>query len=199
MTSRRPPKKRAYRMSARADAAATTTADVLAVASRHFSERFYDEVSLGDVASDAGVTVQTVLRHFGSKEQLIAAAVGVGLETVRRERSAAPVGDVEGAIANLVAHYEIWGDRSLLFLAQEGRVAALRELTDAGRALHYEWVERAFEPWLAQVEDDARVRLRARLIAVTDVYVWKVMRRDLGLDATATEVSLRELVLAAVA
>lgn len=191
-------RKRAYRMSARADAAAATGARIVEAAIRQFSERRYDEVSLGDIARDAGVTVQTVLRRFGSKEELVAVATMISTDAVRRERAEAPVGDVGGAVRNLMEHYERWGDRILLLLAQEDQVTPLRRVTTAGRSLHYEWVDRVFAPWLARVGGAARRGLRARLIAATDVYVWKIMRKDLGLDARSTEVSMRELVAAVV-
>ena len=75
----------------------------------------------------------------------------------------------------------------------------LPAFVEAGRALHREWVEHAFGPWLARKRGAARARLRARLVAVTDVYVWKIVRRDLGLDARETAATLRELVAAVVA
>ena len=56
-----------------------------------------------------------------------------------------------------------------------------------------------FAPWIARRRGAARARLRARLVAVTDVYVWKIVRRDLGLDRRAVEATLRELVAAVVA
>jgi AcrR family transcriptional regulator len=190
---------RAYRMNVRAKTAADTHRRILDAAIQLFGERLYDEVSLGDVAGVAGVTVQTVLRRFGSKDGLTEAAVALGLEEVRRARFTAPPGDVAAAVRGLVEHYEAWGDRSLRFLAQESRTPAMRRVTDAGRALHREWVGHAFGPRLARTTGAARARLRARLIAVTDVYVWKIVRRDLGLGAKATEVTMRELVEAVVA
>lgn len=189
---------RAYRMSARADAATDTHRRVLEAALRQFGARLYDEVSLADVARDAGVTVQTVLRRFGSKEALTEAAAALGMEEVRRSRWTAPVGNVTAALHGLIEHYEVWGDRSLRFLSQEQRIPAMRRVTDAGRALHHEWVDHVFAPWLAAARGVARTRLRARLIAGTDVYVWKIMRRDLGLGARATEVTMRELAAAVI-
>lgn len=191
-------RKRPYRMGVRAEAAAETRARILDAAVEQLGSRPFDEVSLADVAGAAGVTVQTVLRRFGSKEGLAAAATEVGLEAVRRERFEAPVGDVAGAVRNLMEHYEQWGDRSLVFLAQEQRVAAMREVTIAGRALHHEWVSLVFAPWLTGTRGKARDRLHAQLVASTDVYVWKIMRHDLGLDAKATEASMGELVAAIV-
>ena len=198
MNVRPPARKRPYLMGARADAAAATHGRIVEAAIRRFGEQLYDEVSLGDVAQDAGVTVQTILRRFGSKEGLAAAATEVGLAQVREARSQAPVGDLAATLRELSEHYELWGDRSLLFLAQEERVPALRRVTDAGRALHHAWVDRAFAPWLERVGGAARTRLRARLIAATDVYVWKIMRRDLAMSARATALSMQEHVASVV-
>ncbi len=186
-------------MGARAASAAETHRRILEAAIAELGGRFFDEVSLADVARHAGVTVQTVLRRFGSKEALAEAAIAVGVEQVRRARWSSPPGDLEAAVQNLIEHYEAWGDRSLRFLAQEPRVAAMRLVTDAGRALHHEWVDHVFAPWLAKARGASRTRLRARLVAATDVYVWKIVRRDLELDARAAEVTIRELVAAIVA
>ena len=190
---------RPYRMGARAEAAAATRRRILEAALGQLGGRYYDEVALADVAREAGVTVQTVLRLFGSKEGLAEAATALGVERVRAERWSAAPGDLRAAVRGLLAHYEAWGEKSLRFLAQEGRVPAMRRVTDAGRALHHEWVDHVFAPWLARKGGASRARLRARLVAVTDVYVWKIFRRDLGLEPQAAEATLRELVAAVVA
>jgi hypothetical protein len=79
-------------------------------------------------------------------------------ERVTSQRSEAPVGDIAGAVENLVDHYEEWGESSLRLLAQEERVPAFRRTTDAGRILHYEWVERTFAPLLAERDGEDRER-----------------------------------------
>jgi AcrR family transcriptional regulator len=188
--------KRPYRMGARAEAAEETRRRILdAVIGLHM-ERYYDQISLDDVAERAGVTVQTVLRRFGSKDGLIDAASEVARERVISQRSEAPVGDIDGAVENLVDHYEEWGESSLRLLAQEDQVPAFRKATDAGRALHYEWVERTFAPLLAERGGEDRRRLLAQLIAVCDVYFWKILSRDLGLSREQTELALKDMVLA---
>lgn len=186
--------KRPYRMRARAEAAAETGRRILEATIELHGERFFDQVSLEDIAERAGVTVRTVIRRFGSKERLIEAAAEEGTRQVKHQRYQAPVGDIEGAVGNLVDHYEEWGDTALRLLAQEGRVAAFRSVTDAGRALHYEWVERTFAPLLAGRTGTARRRLLARLIAICDVYFWKLLRRDLGLSREQTELAIREVI-----
>ena len=160
------------------------------------SERFFDQVSLEDIAERAGVTVRTVIRRFGSKERLIKAAAEEGERRVTHQRYQAPIGDIKGAINNLMDHYEEWGDTALRLLAQEERVPAFRSITEAGRAFHYEWVERTFAPLLAKCTGEERRRLLAELIAVCDVYFWKLLRRDLGLSREQTELAIRETILA---
>jgi len=190
------PNKRPYRMRARAEAAAETGRRILGAVIELHTERFFDQVSLEDIADRAGVTVQTVIRRFGSKERLIEAATEAVNRQVVRQRDQAPVGDIEGAVKNLVDHYEEWGDGVLRLLAQEERVPAFRAVTDAGRALHYEWVERTFAPLLVELAGEERRRLLAELIAVCDVYFWKLLRRDLGLSREQTELALAETILA---
>jgi AcrR family transcriptional regulator len=190
------PHKRPYRMRARAEAAAETGRRILEAVIELHRERFWDQVSLEDIAERAGVTVQTVIRRFGSKERLIEAAAEEGTRQVIRQRDRAPVGDIEGAVENLVDHYEEWADSALRLLAQEERVPAFRSVTDAARAFHYEWVERTFAPLLAKRTGTTRRRLLAELVAICDVYFWKLLRRDLGLNREQTELAIRETILA---
>ena len=190
------PQRRPYRMRARAEAAAVTGRRILEAVMELHRERFFDQVSLEDIAERAGVTVQTVIRRFGNKERLIEAAAEEGTKQVIRQRDQAPVGNVEGAVENLVDHYEEWGESALRLLAQEERVAAFRSVTDAARAFHHEWVERTFAPLLAKREGAARQRLLAELVAICDVYFWKLLRRDMGLSREQTELAIRETILA---
>lgn len=186
-------------MGVRAQSAELTHRKVLEAAIGLFSERDYDDVALTDVAAAAGVTVQTVLRRFGSKEGLTEAATALGVEDVTRARWTSAPGDIDAGLTNLQEHYEAWGEKSLRFLAQEQRVPAMQRVTDAGRAVHYAWVEHVFGTRLAATLPERRSRLRVQLIAVTDVYVWKIMRRDRGLDGASTLLAMRELVAALLA
>lgn len=178
---------RPYRMVDRADRARQTGERILMAALEQFADRPYDEVSLQDVADAAGVTVQTVLRRFGSKADLVTAAGALGAQLVRQERASAP----RDALDNLAEHYERWGDRVLRLLAQEERVPGIRAVTEEGRRIHAEWVEGAFGP-----QDPFRLAL---LIAATDVYVWKLLRRDRGLSVAEYRAGVERLVRAALA
>ncbi len=185
---------RSYTMRARADAARRTGEAILEAAYLAFGARPYDEVTLAEIAQDAGVTTQTVIRRFASKEGLVD-AVGVRVrERISDQRDRAPVGDVRGAVANLVEHYEEHGDVVLHLLAQENRVAPFRAAVEGGRAMHYEWVTRTFAPWLEPLRGAERRRRHAQLVAVCDVYVWKLLRRDLRLGRAQVTLAICELV-----
>ena len=64
------PEKRAYRMGARAEAAERTAERIQSAAIGLFRSRPFSEVTLQAIADKAEVTLQTVLRRFGSKEQV---------------------------------------------------------------------------------------------------------------------------------
>ena len=130
---------RSYRMSARADAAEATGERILDSAVELFWERPTDQIPLDEVASRAGVSVQTVIRRFGSKDGLLAAAVEREAARVGAQRDLAPTGDVAGAVNVLVDHYEELGDRVLRLLAEEDRIPGLREIADRGREYHRQW------------------------------------------------------------
>ncbi|HEV8163817.1 MAG TPA: helix-turn-helix domain-containing protein, partial [Actinomycetota bacterium] len=142
MKSREAPPRRPYRMQARAAAAAATGERILDAAVAVFWQQPVDDIPLEQVARRAGVTVQTVIRRFGSKQGLLAAAAQREAERVRRQRDQAPVGDLPGAVRNLLDHYEELGVPVLRLLAQEDRSPALRALADQGRAYHAGWCER---------------------------------------------------------
>ena len=180
--------RRPYRMTARAEAAAATAQRILESVIDLHSERFHDQITLEDIAARAGVTVQTVLRRFGSKEHLLDAAAAMVSEQVVRQRQQAPVGDVAGAVDNLVTHYEERGRTVLRLLAQEERVTQFQPILEQGRHLHYDWVTTTFGPFLDRARD--RERLHAQLIALLDVYVWKVLRLDLGLEPADVRTAL---------
>src|SRR5579859_526845 len=105
----KPPKRRPYRMMARAATTAATGERILDAAIAVFWERPTTHISLEEVSRRAGVSVQTVIRRFGGREGLIAAAGQRESDRIRRQRFEAAVGDVVGAVHILVEHYETTG------------------------------------------------------------------------------------------
>src|SRR3954463_7782049 len=185
---------RAYRMSARAEATAATGTRILDVAVRLFTDNPYDEVSLERVAAEAGVAKRTVLRRFGSKEALFSEAMNPARDEMIAHRQAAPVGDVAGAVANVVGQYEQWGTNRLRLLEQEDRIPLIAEWVQGGREWHWAWVERVLAPQLKGLRGAERKRRIAALVVLTDVYTWRLLRLDLKLSRADTERTLVDLI-----
>jgi AcrR family transcriptional regulator len=181
-------------MVARAESAAQTHQRVLEAAFVLYSQNDFDDVSLDDVAERAGVTVRTVLRRFGTKEALVDALADFADEAIDTQRNEVPPGDAMAAVRRVVLDYDRYGDAIMRLLSQENRAAAFRRIANRGRRLHYDWVERAFEPQLSHRRGASRSRLLAELIVITDVYTWKLLRRDLRLSRQATVAALDEMV-----
>ncbi|MBA4157392.1 MAG: TetR family transcriptional regulator [Gemmatimonadetes bacterium] len=175
------PATRSYRMRARADAATQTARDILGAASALWREKALDELTLQEIAERAGVSVQTVIRRFGSKEGVIEACIveadAAGIEA---ERDAAPIGNIERVVKVLFGHYERDGDAVLRTLAQEDKLAAAKAIVTRGRQAHRLWCARVFAPYLPSRDADGYSDRLDAFVAATDIYLWKLLRRDLG-------------------
>lgn len=191
-----PTPRRTYTSDKRAAGAADTQRRIIEATISLYGERFHDQITLEDIAERAGVTVQTVLRKFGSRDGLLEAAGKFGAAEVGAQRGEAPVGDVPGIVENLFDHYEVLGASVLRLLAQEDRVPVLANIAARGRRMHREWVRVVFAPYLTG-RSEAEL-LEAKLAAVTDVYVWKLLRLDFGLDRPKATTALVDLINAIV-
>lgn len=185
--------KRQYRMQARARTTEETRAAILDAVEDAFEELPYGEITLAAVAERSGVSVQTILRHFESKDGLfVASMLHVGSK-MAQDRGMVPVGDVKKIVDDLVDHYENYGNRLLRMLAQEDREPALRQIADIGRHFHAEWCKQAFAPGLKGLRGAKLERRLAQVVTCTDIYVWKLLRRDRELSLKETKLAMREL------
>lgn len=185
---------RSYNMRARAVAAEATRRRILEVAIALLKRRFRSEIRLEDIAEGANVTVQTILNVFESRSSLLGTALEGLLHDLREQRLRAAPGDLEGAVTALVDHYEQFGDLVIRNLAEQ----ADPELIETGRAGHRRWVQRQFA---AQIERAGATRRRSlvdELVCVCDVYVWKLLRRDMGRSRPETEKAILSMVRAIV-
>ena len=185
--------RRPYRMTARADAVAATREGIVAAAIAEFWQRPTTDIALDAVARGANVSVQTVLRHFGSKQELFEAALEREAARLSEQRDTTEAGDLVGAVRLLVDHYEEMGDHVVRLLAEELRAPSLSRIADQGRAAHRAWCRRVFAEALAPLEGVERQRRLAQLIVVCDVYTWKLLRRDSDLSRRQTEHAITEL------
>jgi AcrR family transcriptional regulator len=170
-------------MRARAASAEATRRRVLDAAVSLLKSRFRSEIRLDDVAAGAQVTVQTIINVFGGRSALLDQALEELLRDLRAQRLRPDPGNIEGAIAALIEHYEQFGDLVIRNLAEN----ADRELIEIGRVGHRQWVQRQFAPQMAKLDAKGRRSLIDQLVCAGDVYAWKLLRRDMGRSRTETE------------
>jgi AcrR family transcriptional regulator len=180
---------RGYTKVARAEAEERTRVALLDAAEEAFLSGPWSQVSLDTIARDAGVTKQTLLRHFGSKDGLLEQTVERAVAEVSEQRSSAPTNNIAGAVENLLDHYEALGGRAMRSsnLDFDGPLA---DLGRRARQVHYSWVEHAFGRWLEAARPPERARLRAALIATCDVQTWWILSHDLDLPRPEVRATL---------
>src|SRR6476646_2364404 len=161
---------RTYSQTKRAEATARSRRAILIAAQELFRDEEKFELPLDEVAKRAGCSERTVIRHFGSKEGLLAAARVDAERGVVESRAARP-GDAAGSIRGLVGHYEEDGDLVLRWLSLADRYPLVRQVTEPGRRLHEDWVEEVFGADLETLNRDERRRRKAVLATLTDVHV----------------------------
>ena len=185
---------RSYTMSARAEAMGATKERIIEAAKALFLEHAYEDVTLAAIAAAAGVSHQTVLNHFESKDGVVlATAEAFSTETLSARYSATP-GDVRGAVRALAGEYERFGDANVRWAVTSERLGQLAVLMDQARAAHQEWLQEMFGDRLPTPPAVRRQAVHA-LHAATDVYTWKLLRRDLRLSRTETEKTMVDLVV----
>ncbi len=182
-------KGRTYTKRARAQAEGQTRTALLDAADEAFLSGPWEHASLEAIAGTAGVTKQTLLRHFGSKDGLLEQTLRRAIAEVERQRLGAPTNDIAGAVDNLLDHYETRGGPAMRSsnMDLDGPLADLGRMA---RQFHHDWVEHAFGTWLKAAPPRERERLRAALIVVCDVQAWWILAHDLAMPRRAVRATL---------
>lgn len=188
--------RRPYRQTARAAATKATSRRILDAFTAALRDSWFEDITLQQIAAEAEVTAQTVIRRFGGKEGLLEAAENrLGAE-IRQRRDVA-AGEADRAVAAIIEDYEAIGDLIMRVLAQEDRYVSLRAVTDEGRRVHRNWVGTTFAPWLDRLDQSDRMAAHDALVVATDLYVWKLVRRDMGRPRAALAALMRRMIAAA--
>lgn len=188
-------------MDARADAAELTGERIVDAMLTRFESTPYERIRLEDIASDAAVTSQTVIRRFGGKPGLMVATVQREMGRIMAAREAAAHAPPAETLHALVQHYERYGRLILKTYAEAPLVPGLPELVTTARAYHVQWCRQAFADDLdvatgaATAGDGVRQRRLAQIAAICDATTWRILRDDGGLDTEQTEQALAELLM----
>jgi AcrR family transcriptional regulator len=187
------PRRRSYVQLERAEQTARTRARILAAAQDALRARPPEAVSLHAVARDAQTTVPTVLRHFGAKDALVAAALAAELTRIRatRPRPRAGARDQPAAAADVLAtEYE---QHAALLRAAEAALPAARAALEEARRLHAEWIARTFAAALSPLLPAVHRRRLAQLVAVSSPAAYRTLREDQHLGPVQARAALAEV------
>ena len=187
---------RSYRQKVRAAAAEASSKRILEAFLKRAETGWFEDITLDALAQDAGVTVQTVIRKYGGKAGLLKAASGhLGkLVTVRRTAKA---GDIDRLIDALTVDYEASGRLVVRLLSQEEKHSVLKPSVDSGRQFHRDWLSSVFAETLEPLTPARCTACLDALVVATDVYVWKLVRVDMGRPVSAYKTIVKRMVRAA--
>lgn len=151
-----------------------------------------EELTLEAVAKKAETTVQTILRNFGSRDGLMIATLEIAgpADSDRRAFGVVSEHGIAGAVERLFGAYEQVGDLVIRLLAEEHRSSEIHKAVEVGRIYHKDWVRMNFGPWLDSKSPTERSTLFHALLTSTDIYVWKILRRDEALGRKSSVASV---------
>ena len=89
-------------------------------------------------------------------------------------------------VALAVEQYEASGDGNVRLAMLDDRIPAVKAALDFGRTTHQAWLADVFADRLPSGAAE-RKRVLSQLHAATDVYTWKLLRRDFGMSRRATK------------
>ena len=173
-------KKRNYNMQQRAAKVAATEKRILEEAIGLWHEMGPEDITLEMIAERSGVSTRTLLRKYGSRDGLIRACILHDASSNRRTRLIGRAGDIRDLLHYLLEEYEEMGDAVMRTVYAAGQHEIAGVILENGRSVHRKWCEDSFAPYLKDCNgEEYETRLLA-FIAATEIYLWKLLRRDLG-------------------
>ena len=172
---------RTYTMVLRAETKTAATSLILDAAERLFSRELYEKVSFNSIAHESGMGIQTVVRHFPTKELLFLASMTRSLEKADQSRNYLPGQTLVQSVQQLLDYYESHGRIIIHYLDQVATNPAFAPVTQAGWEAHIRWTDILFFPHLNYGKDSDPIR-KAQIEAILDIRVWEMLRIRKGLS-----------------
>lgn len=137
------------------------------------------EITLDSIADMAEVSVRTLIRKYGSKEGLIEECIKKDAGEIEKRRNEAEVGNIPNIIDHLMHEYEEFGNAIIRTLAVEDDLKIAKRLVQEGRRYHMNWCAHVFSPFLPEEDEKTYNEKLLSFYAATDLYLWKLIRKDL--------------------
>ena len=157
---------------------------------RNLSLDFWlDEITLNQIADQANVCVQTLFRHFDSRDELIEESLENFIHVIQDQRPDTRDVSVQSIVDILLNNYEQNGNWIFRLQSQEKRFSGIAKWNRAWQETQLEWVQRNFAVYLQALSTINQQELEEILFSLTDVQFWKIYRHDLGKSFTMSRAS----------
>lgn len=166
-------KARPYRSDLRAEQAEGTRARILDAALRVMTTGVAS-LSIPAVAREAGVSVPTVYRHFGTKAELLAAMYPHAARRSGLDRLALPtsIGDLRPSLRAFFEHVDAMGDMERAAMASP-IADEVRHATMKGRFERIRRIGDTIDPPLSKADQDRITRLLVILTSSGSLRMWR--------------------------
>lgn len=172
--------KRSYVMRQRARKVEQTEKRILQEAVNLWREMGLQDITLEKIAERSGVSTRTLLRKYGSKEVVIEACILNDAGNPERPTDPRVAGNIQELLHSLLREYEDMGDAVIRTIYASESIPVANKILEQGRKVHRKWCETVFAPFLDQCSSESRETKLLAFIAATEIYLWKLLRRDLG-------------------
>ncbi|MFB6340195.1 TetR/AcrR family transcriptional regulator [Saccharicrinis sp. FJH62] len=186
--------KRSYNNTRRAKEAGNTKNKIIKTVGLLWTKHSLKDITLEMIAKESGVTIRTILRKFGSKEMLLEECVSLDAPDIMHGRETVIVGDVDQTLQTLLSNYESMGEAAVRTINLEPELDIARKIGEEGRKKHREWCARMFAPYLPKPDTSHYETDLTAFIACTEIYLWKLMRKDLKMGEEQTLAVFKKMV-----
>ncbi|KKL09405.1 hypothetical protein LCGC14_2566200 [marine sediment metagenome] len=191
---------RRYSMATRANLTQTTHAGIERALVRLLAARPYDAITMPEIAQEADVSVRTVQRHFGSKDDVLAAAVRYPAQALSEELSKRPAGqspreDLQSLVAALFAIYNRYRPEIWTLYNWSGEVPQLMQALRVATVSWLSAVEALMGRWSNRCAIDPLLAKRA-IMALTSYPTWRGFAGAGGFGSPEAETLVTRLLYA---
>ncbi len=168
---------RRYSMANRASKTERTRRTIETALVRLLAARSYNAVSMSDIAQQADVAVRTVQRHFGSKDDVLAASVRHPAQALSEELSQRPPGksardDLQSLAAALFSIYNRYRREMWALYTHSAEVPELMRVQFVAGAAMISAVEALLARWSQRCAIDPLLAKRA-IVALISYPAWR--------------------------
>lgn len=182
--------------SAQQELAAITRQRILLAVQTLFNEMWLADISIQAVATQANVSVQSIYRHFDSREGLIDQFLEELVVSGEKYPIEASPGNIYAIVNNLMSYYHRHANMLLRIQMQAQQSAKLEACWENIQNSHLNWVRANFAVYLESLSRQRQIDMEDQLIWLTDITCWRVYCQELGRSAQELEQSMTHVLRA---